>query len=98
MTEFIDDHRDVDGIKPIRRVLPITPSACHAHVARRSDPSKASARARHDAALRGTICRAFDENFRLYGVSKIWWHLKRGGESIARCTVARLLKDMACGA
>jgi len=68
MIGFIDDHRDVHGVEPICRVLPIAPSTYHAHVARRADPSKASARTRRDTVLRGTIQRVFDENFRVYGV------------------------------
>jgi transposase InsO family protein len=75
---------------PRRRPTPTS----HAHVARRADPSKASARTRRDAALRDTIRRVFDENFRVYGVRKVWRQLKREGESVARCTVARLMKDM----
>jgi transposase InsO family protein len=94
MTGFIDDHRDVYGVEPICRVLPIAPSTYHAHVARRADPSKASARTRRDTVLRGTIQRVFDENFRVYGVRKVWRQMMREGESVARCTVARLMKNM----
>ncbi|MDQ0507486.1 hypothetical protein QOZ94_004310 [Xanthobacter agilis] len=63
MTGFIDDHRDVYGVEPICRVLPIAPSTYHAQVARRADSSKDAARTRRDIALRGTIQRVFDENF-----------------------------------
>lgn len=94
MTGFIDDHRDVYGVEPICRVLPIAPSTYHAHVARRADPSKASARMRRDTDPRGTIQRVFDENFRVYGVRKVWRQMMREGESVAQCTVARLMKDM----
>ncbi len=94
MTSFIDEHRGEYGVEPICRVLPIAPSTYHAHVARRADPSKASARTRRDTVLRGTIQRVFDENFRVYGVRKVWRQMMREGESVARCTVARLMKDM----
>ena len=43
MIAFIDDHRAVYGVEPIRRVLPIAPSTYHAHVVQRADPAKASA-------------------------------------------------------
>lgn len=76
MTGFIDDHRDVYGVEPICRVRPIAPSTYHAHVARRADPSKASARTRRDKALRGTIQR-------VYGVRKVWRQMMREGESVA---------------
>ena len=45
MIAFIDDHRDVHGVEPICKVLPIAPSTYHAHAARRADPSPAPARA-----------------------------------------------------
>ncbi len=40
------------------------------------------------------IQRVFDENFRVYGVRKVWRQLKREGFDIARCTVERLMKAM----
>ena len=36
----------------------------------------------------------FGENFRVYGVRKVWRQLQREGFSAARCTVARLMRDM----
>ena len=40
------------------------------------------------------IRRVFDENFHVYGVRKVWRQLKREGFDVARCTVARLMRDM----
>lgn len=94
MIAFIDAHRDTYGVEPICRVLPIAPSTYHAHVALRADPTKASARARCDAALRQQIQRVFDENFGVYGVRKIWRQLGRQDVTVARCTVARLMRQM----
>ena len=94
MIAFIDDHRGAYGVGPICEVLPIAPSTYHAHVARRRDPDKASARDRRDAHLRGQIQRVVDDNFRVYGVRKVWRQLKREGKDVARCTVARLMRDM----
>ena len=51
MIAFIDDHRGAYGVEPICRVLPIAPSTYHAHVAKRADPTRLSARAKRDAAL-----------------------------------------------
>ncbi len=82
------------GVEPICKVLPIAPSTYHAHVARRRDPAKLSARARQDAVLKIEVRRVFDENFRVYGVRKIWRQLKREGFDVARCTVSRLMRDM----
>ncbi|MGY4437396.1 transposase InsO family protein [Bradyrhizobium sp. LM2.3] len=75
-------------------MLPIAPSTYHAHVAKRRDPATLSARARQDAALKIEVRRVFDENFRVYGVRKVWRQLKREGFDVARCTVSRLMRDM----
>jgi putative transposase len=94
MIAFIDDHRGTHGVEPICKVLPIAPSTYHAHVAKRRDPAKRSARARQDAALKVEVRRVFDQNFSVYGVRKVWRQLKREGFDVARCTVSRLMRDM----
>jgi putative transposase len=94
MIAFIDDHRDVYGVEPICRVLPIAPSTYHAHAARRADPSKAPPRVRRDAVLCAEIRRVWAENFGVYGVRKLWRQLGREGIDVARCTVARLMRQM----
>ena len=94
MVSFIDAHRDAHGVEPICRVLPIAPSTYYNHLAGRSDPERLSDRACQDAALRPEIRRVFEENWRVYGVRKIWRQLGREGFDVARCTVARLMKDM----
>ena len=94
MIAFIDDHREAHGVEPICKVLPIAPSTYHAHVVRRSDPARQSSRARRDAALMPEISRLFEENFRVYGVRKVWRQLLREGHAVARCTVARLMRSM----
>jgi putative transposase len=94
MIAFIDDHRAVHGVEPICKVLPIAPSTYRAHAARRQDPAKQPVRARRDAALRIDIKRVFDANFGVYGVRKVWRQLLREGVDVARCTVARLMRDM----
>ena len=94
MIAFIDDHRLAYGVEPICKVLPIAPSTYHAHAAKRADPSRLPDRIRRDADLKVEIRRVFEENFRVYGVRKIWRQLRREGFSAARCTVARLMRDM----
>ena len=94
MIAFIDDHRGTHGVEPICKVLPIAPSTYHAHVAKRRDPAKLSARARQDAALKIEVRRVFDQNFSVYGMRKVWRQLKREGFDVARCTVSRLMRDM----
>ena len=94
MIAFIDDHRQAYGVEPICKVMPIAPSTYHAHVARRADPSRLPDRLRRDADLKVEIRRVFEENFRVYGVRKVWRQLRREGFSAARCTVARLMRNM----
>jgi len=94
MISFIDDHREVYGVEPICRVLPIAPSTYYLHAARRADPEKQPVRARSDAALMIEIKRVFEANFCVYGVRKIWRQLAREGIVTARCTVARLMRRL----
>ena len=94
MIAFIDDHRGAYGVEPICRVLPIAPSTYHAHLARRADPTRLSARARRDGALLPEVRRVFEENFGVCGVCKVWRQLKREGHDVARCTVARLMQTL----
>ena len=94
MIAFIDDHRGAYGVEPICRELPIAPSTYHAHAARRTDPLEAPPRVCRDAALRGEIRRVLEENFQVYGVRKVWRQLGREGIGVARCTVARLMRQM----
>jgi putative transposase len=94
MIAFIDEHRAVHGVEPICRVLPIAPSTYRAHAARCADPGKLPARAQRDVTLRTEIRRVYEENFRVYGVRKVWRQLLREGIAVARCTVARLMRTM----
>jgi putative transposase len=94
MIAFIDEHRGAYGVEPICRVLPIAPSIYHEHVARRGDPSRMPVRAKRDPELRREVQRVFEENLRVYGVRKVWHQLRREGFQVARCTVARLMRDM----
>jgi putative transposase len=68
MIAFIDDHCGAYGVEPICRVLPIAPSTYYDHVARPRDPSRRSARAKRDEALKREVRRVFEENYRVYGV------------------------------
>lgn len=94
MIAFIDDHRGAYGVEPICRMLPIAPSTYRAHVARRADPTRLPARAQRDIVLTADIQRVFDANFGVYGVRKVWRQLGREGKDVARCTVARLMRQM----
>ena len=94
MKAFIDEHREVYGVEPICRVLPIAPSTYHEHAARKADPDRRPARERRDADLCREIRRVFAANFGVYGVRKVWRQMQREGIAVARCTVARLMRQM----
>lgn len=94
MIGFIDEHRREYGVEPICRVLPIAPSTYYDEVAKRRDRSRMSTRARRDEELQVEVQRVFDSNFCVYGVRKVWWQLQREGLRVARCTVARLMRQM----
>ena len=94
MIAFIDDNRELHGVEPICKVLPIAPSTYRKHVAQRRDPLRLPARARRDLALKPEIARVFAENFAVYGVRKVWRQMRREGFVIARCTVERLMREM----
>lgn len=94
MVSFIDAHRDAHGVEPICKHLPIAPSTYYRHLEMLAVPDCRSQRARRDEALRFEIRRVFNDNWRVYGVRKIWHQLQREGYNVARCTVARLMKTM----
>jgi|TARA_R110000803_G_scaffold114446_1_gene182930 putative transposase len=94
MIAFIDKYRGNHGVEPICKLLPIAPSTYHDHVAKQRDPSRLSARAQRDILLKPEVARVFTENFRVYGVRKVWRQMKREGFDVARCTIERLMRDM----
>lgn len=94
MVSFVDAHREVYGAESICAVLPIAPSTYYEQKAREKDPSRLPPRAQRDAALRREINRIWRENFRVYGVRKVWRQLLRENIAVARCTVARLMRQM----
>jgi len=94
MIAFIDGHRADYGVEPICAVVPIAPSTYYEHKAREMAPERAPPRVRRDAELRGEIRRVWKENFEVYGVRKVWRQLNREGLAVARCTVARLMREL----
>jgi putative transposase len=92
MMAFIDAHREEYGVEPICAQLPIAPSTYYEHKARETDPRRVPERVRRDVGLSRSIRRVWEENFRAYGVRKVWRQLKREHISVARCTVERLMR------
>lgn len=94
MVQFIDEHRNDYGVEPICSVLPIAPSTYYLSKAYAADPAKRSPRAQRDARLRPEIRRVYDANQQVYGAKKVWKQLNREALPVARCTVARLMRDL----
>jgi transposase InsO family protein len=94
MMAFIDVHRDEYGVEPICALLPIAPSTYYEQKARQRDLSRLPNRLRRDQALQPEIQRVWQENFCAYGARKTWKQLNREQIPVARCTVARLMRQM----
>jgi putative transposase len=94
MVGFLTEHRDQYGVEPICAVLPIAPSTYFRHRAHQVDPTQRSARAQRDDELRVEIQRVWDANQQVYGPRKVWRQLRREGDSVAHCTVRRLMRAM----
>jgi putative transposase len=86
---YIDKHRDRFGVEPICCVLQFAPRTYYAAKGR-----PASARALRDVELKSQIARVHRNNFGVYGVDKVWAQLNREGVRVARCTVARLMREL----
>ncbi len=69
--------------------MPIAPSTYYAARSRLPSP-----RAVRDEWLKAEISRVWMANFEVYGAEKVWLELNRQGIAVARCTVARLMRDL----
>lgn len=94
MVRYIDEHQDRFGVEPICKLLPIAPSTYYEQKARERDPSRLPNRLQRDRKLQPEIQRVWQENFCAYGARKTWKQLNREQIPVARCTVARLMRQM----
>lgn len=94
MVACVDAQRETHGVESICAQLPIAPSTYWRAKARQADPTRRSARAQRDEALKVDIGRVWHEQEAVYGADKVWRQLRREGVETARCTVARLMKDL----
>jgi len=94
MVRFINQHRDAYGVEPICTELPIAPSTYYEYMAREADPGRLPARHQRDAWLEVEIQRVWEENFRVYGVRKVWKQLSREQIRVAKCTTERLMQKL----
>ena len=96
--KFISDRKAEFGVEPICAVLSehgakIAPSTYYDAVA--AAARRPSKRALRDAHLRVEIARVHEANYGVYGPRKVWLQLNREGVPVARCTVERLMGEMA---
>jgi transposase InsO family protein len=94
MIAFIDENRDAYGVEPICETIEIAPATYYEHKRQERQPDRRPVRAKRDEALRPEIQRVFDDNYKVYGVRKVWIQLKREGFVVAKCTVRRLMRQM----
>lgn len=92
MVNYIDLNKEKHGVESICRVLPIAPSTYYDHKDKQRNPDKRCCRAQRDERLKEDIHRVWEDNFRVYGVRKVWRQLNREDIGVARCTVERLMK------
>ena len=74
--------------------MQIAPSGYWQYAARCAHPELRCARAKHDDYLKAKIQRIYETNFSVYGVVKVWKQMNRESIRVARCTVARLMKQL----
>lgn len=91
---LLDTLRGEYGVGPVCHELNIAPSTYYRYQGHHQHPEKRSQRDRRDDLLKQEIQRVYDENYSVYGVRKVWRQLQREGFSVARCTIARLMKSM----
>ena len=94
MVKFIDHYREAYGVEPICAELPIAPSTYYECKAREANPARLPARHQRDAWLEIEIRRVWEENFRVYGVRKVWRQLNREQIKVAKCAVERLMHKL----
>jgi putative transposase len=70
--------------------VPIAPSTYYDHINRQ--PSRRQVR---DETLKAQIARVHAANYGVYGARKVWLALNREGITVARCTVERLMAELA---
>ncbi len=94
MVACVDAQRETYGVESICAQLPIAPSTYWRLKAHQADATRRSARAQRDEVLKTEITRVWHEQEAVYGADKVWRQLRREAIAAARCTVARLMKDL----
>lgn len=88
MSAFIEENRDRFGVEPICQALEVSASA---YYERRT--GRRSALRLEDERLLAEIKLVHAGNYEAYGSRRTWKELLRRGETVARCTVERLMRE-----
>lgn len=88
MSAFIEERRSDFGVEPICRALGVSASA---YYERRG--GRRSARRVKDERLLAKIEEVHAGAYHAYGSRRVWKELLRRGETVARCTVERLMAE-----
>ena len=95
MVSFIDAHRGRYGGRADLCASADRPiDVLRAQGARGGAGARPVAGASRTGGCAGRICRVYDKHFGVYGVRKVWRQLRREGVTVARCTVARLMRRL----
>ena len=94
MVDFIHNHKVRYGVELICSILPIAVSTYYRHLDLNENPDKRSKRALHDEHFAKEIKRIWRDSCGRYGIRKVWEQLRKEGYCIARCRVARLMKQL----
>ena len=82
------------GVEPICKQIPIASSTYYEQKRRQREPEREPLRVQRDRVLMAEIRRVWKDNRCVYGVRKVWNTMKQQGITVARCTVARLMRSM----
>lgn len=91
--EFIDQFKGDHGVQPICDTLKDTDAAIAPSTYYAAKTRPESARSNRDRELTEQITTIHDDNYSVYGVRKVYAEMHRQGTPVARCTVARLMKE-----
>src|SRR5690242_17109005 len=83
IVDFIDAHREEFGVEPIITVLR-TAGVMVAPSTYDTKTRPPSARERRDAKMRPALVRLWEDNYRVYGVRKLWKAARRAGHDVGR--------------
>ncbi len=87
MSAFIDMHRERFGVEPICWTLGVSVSAYYQRA-----KGERCAREIEDQRLLAVIRETHKANYEAYGYRRTWKALRRGGETVPRCQVQRLMR------